>query len=215
MTNRPNLALRWILVGVASLAGCEGISKLDATRLGRGSWQHPEAVVSALNLEPGNQVADIGAGKGYFVPYFAAAVGPEGLVYAVEVDDDRVESLRDRFSKERPNVHVIRGEFNDPLLPEGRIDTIVIVNTFHHIENRTDYFVRLQSNLAPAGRIAIIEPDSDLTGILSLFQHEGHTSAGPEIIKEMQAAGYQLVESHDFLPTQTFQIYAPAGNVGS
>ena len=79
------------------LTACAGMSKVDLWGVltsGRDGWQHPERVVEALQLRPGDRVADIGAGDGYFLPWLSEAVGPDGRVYAVEVDDERVEELR-------------------------------------------------------------------------------------------------------------------------
>jgi ubiquinone/menaquinone biosynthesis C-methylase UbiE len=156
------------------------------------------------------RVADIGAGEGYFVPYLSRAVGPQGKVYAVEVDDERVAQLEARVLAEGlANVEVVRGRFEDPELPDAGIDRVLIVNTYHHIEDRSDYFARLRRDLRPGGRVAIIENDTDLTGVLSLFLDEGHTSTASEVREEMRSAGYRTVQSHDWLATQIFEVFAP------
>ena len=76
------------LIVTALLAGgCSGVSELDLSRIySRAGWQLPERVVEALDIEPGDRVADLGAGEGYFLPYLSDAVGPSGTVYAVEVE---------------------------------------------------------------------------------------------------------------------------------
>jgi hypothetical protein len=91
---------------------------------------------------------------------------------------------------------------------------VLIVNTYHHIDGRPDYFGRLRRDLASAGRVAIVEPNKDLTGFLSLFLDDGHTSSAPVIIREMREAGYRHVESHDFLPTQVFEVFEPLDDAG-
>jgi len=191
------------------LAGCSGLGKLDWTTLGRASWQRPEDVVRALEIRPGDRVADLGAGEGFFVPYLADAVGREGRVYAVEVDAQRTSALDSRFRDERDNVEIVLGRLDDPELPDGSIDLILIVNTYHHIEGRPDYFRRLRGDLSPRGRVAILEPDGELSGILSLFHHEGHTSIASEVVREMRAAGFRVGASYDFLPVQIFEVFDP------
>jgi len=84
------------------------------------------------------------------------------------------------------------------------------VNTYHHIEDREHYFRDLQSDLAPGGRIAVIEPNAELGGFLGLFVEEGHRSRASQVDHEMRAAGYDRVESVELLPVQMFQIYGSA-----
>jgi len=200
------------LAGVGALlvvgAGCSGLSKLDWPPFGRDGWQHPDAVVSALGVKPGSRVADLGAGEGYFVPHLADAVGLEGRVYAVDVEAEIVDALAERFA-DRGEVVPTLGDFDDPKLPDGAIDVVLIVNTFHHIDERPDYLRRLRRDLRPDGRIAVIEPDGDLRGVLALALDEGHTSSAADVVREMQESGYALVATHDFLPVQIFEVFAP------
>lgn len=203
------LALVSILLG-----GCQGLSRIDLTVLpGRASWQKPEQVVGALEIRPGDRVADLGAGDGYFVPYLSEAVGPNGRVFAVEVDDEVIGELRDRVSEEGyENVETVRGELEDPLLPDGSVDLVLIVNTYHHIEDRPAYFERLRGDLGEGGRVAIVEPNEDLSGILSLFLDEGHTSRAADVRREMEQAGYGSAGSFDLLPVQIFEVFTPNGS---
>ncbi len=80
------------------------------------------------------------------------------------------------------------------------------------IEDRPAYFRRLKTDLRPGARVAVIEPNRDLGGLLSLTLDDGHTSSAPEVAEEMAQAGYTLDASHDFLAVQIFQVYAPAGD---
>jgi ubiquinone/menaquinone biosynthesis C-methylase UbiE len=188
------------------LSGCSGVTRLDFTSWGRAIWQRPEDVVRALALPPGARVADIGAGKGYFVPYLSDAVGKGGRVYAVEVEAELTQAMESRFA-DASNVEVVLGGFEDPLLPDGQIDLVLIVNTYHHIEDRELYFRRLLVDLAPDGRVAVIEDDAELTGILGLFVKDGHCSRAVDVDREMREAGYRRLESIDLLPTQIFEVF--------
>ena len=85
---------------------------------------------------------------------------------------------------------------------------MLIVNTYHHIEDRPAYFRNLQDDLAPGGRVAVIEPNEDLDGILGLTLDEGHTSSASSVREEMRRAGYRLDEEHDFLPVQIFSVWS-------
>jgi ubiquinone/menaquinone biosynthesis C-methylase UbiE len=191
------------------LSGCSGVTRLDFTSWGRAIWQRPEDVVRALALHPGARVADIGAGKGYFVPHLSDAVGKGGRVYAVEVEAELTQTMKSRFA-ETSNVEVVLGGFEDPLLPDGQIDLVLIVNTYHHIEDRELYFRELLVDLAPEGRVAVIEPDAELTGILGLFVEDGHEGRASDVEREMREAGYRRLESIDLLPIQIFEIFGSA-----
>ncbi len=114
---------------IALSLGC-GNWKRFAYERGRDDWQQPERVVASLGIEPGDHVADLGAGSGYFTLRLAEAVGPTGRVYAVDVDAEMNEYLREKLKQAGvANVEVIDGRFEDPLLPDGRIDLIFSSNT--------------------------------------------------------------------------------------
>ncbi len=198
-----------LLASLLVLGGCNGFSKLDLTTLGRDSWQRPADVVEALELQPGDRVADLGAGEGYFVPHLTEAVGAHGRVYAVDVDEEVVGELAERFPPESTNVEAVLAKLEDPMLPDGSLDLVLIVNTYHHIEDRPAYFRRLRRDLRPGGRVAVIDPNEDLGGILALTLDEGHKSSAPVVEEEMRKAGYRVAARHDFLPVQIFCVFSP------
>ncbi len=202
------------LLPVTSL-GCGAGSKVDYWRVltsGRDGYQRPEMVIEALELEPGLRVAEIGAGDGYWLPWLSAAVGREGRVYAVEVEADKVETLKMRVKNEGfENVEVILGRYQDPLLPDAMVDLALTSKTYHHIEERVGYFAKLRVDLAPGGRVVHLD---DLPGMpfpLSWIM-SGHTSDPASIEAEMTEAGYHRVRDFDFLYTQSFGVYAPIEN---
>ncbi len=174
----------------------------------RAAWQLPDRVVAELGLRPGNVVADLGAGKGYFTFLLGEAVGRKGRVYAVDVEDRIVSNLEMRVQVEdAPNVGVIHGELADPRLPDGAIDLVFLCNTYHHIESRSGYFKKLKQDLKKGGRVAIIDMRDDVTGIASLFVDEDHWTSWADLLGEMEIAGYTLEKRFDFLPVQNFAIF--------
>jgi ubiquinone/menaquinone biosynthesis C-methylase UbiE len=194
-------------IATLGLSACAGVSKIDFTHLGRDGWQRPEAVLQALEIRPGDRVADLGAGEGYFVPHLLEAVGASGQVYAVDVDPELTEDLYARYAGRADNLEVVLGRTDDPGLPDGEIDLVLIVNTYHHIEDRPAYFERLRADLSEGGRIAILEPNAELTGVLTLFLDDGHTSRADAVGAEMRSAGYRPSSSFDFLATQIFLVF--------
>ncbi len=187
------------------------LAKLDLAGIPRrAAWQQPDRVVAALAVEPGDHVADVGAGDGYFVFPLAAAAGTSGKVYAVEVEEEKVETLgKEVASRGASNVEVVLGEYGDPLLPDQEIDLVFLCNTFHHIDDRRAYFSRLKTDLSPGGRVAIVEMKEELTGFFGLLNHPGHAMTRENLLAEMAAAGYRHLEGFDFLPVQHLEIFAP------
>ena len=170
----------------------------------RDAWQKPHEVIQALGLKSDAVVADIGAGTGYFAVRFADRV-PGGRVYGVDTEPDMVKYLTERTKREkRNNVIAIAGAPDDPRLPE-KADLILMVDVFHHIDDRPSYFRRLRASLKPGGRIAIID--------FRLDSPDGPPKAAriaPErVIAELKGAGYTLAREHGFLPNQYFLIFKP------
>jgi predicted methyltransferase len=199
-------------VAVLTLAllagGCDHVSRLGLSP-GRDAWQRPDLVIAALAIEPGQRVADVGAGEGYFVPHLLDAVGTQGVVYAVEVDDPLVAGLEQRFRADE-RVVVVRGQFDDPALPDAGVDLVLLINVFHHIgaQGRVAYFQRLAADLAAGGRVAIVELNPEVGGVLGLFAPEDHATPRDVLIAELEQAGWRHVGSHDVLPIQNLELFA-------
>lgn len=172
---------------------------------GRDAWQQPERVVETLGIKPGQRVADIGAGGGYFTFRFASAIGAEGMVYAVDVDPDMTGHIAEQAAARGiGNVEPILAAPDDPRLPES-VDLVFLCNTYHHIQDRTAYFRRVRERLRPGGRLAIVEFRRDGNWFVRIF---GHATRAETMRSELEAAGYRLAEQHDFLPQQHFLILA-------
>jgi ubiquinone/menaquinone biosynthesis C-methylase UbiE len=173
----------------------------------RAAWQKPADVVKALGLAPGMSVADIGAGTGYFEPYLSAAVAASGVVYAAEPEPKLLVHVRERAEKTGlANVIPVLCSADNPRLPPQGVDLVLIVDTFHHIDDRLGYFRRLRGVLRPAGRIAVIDWQKRP---LPEGPPPEHKIARRQVIEEMQAAGYQLAAQHDLLPYQYFLVFRP------
>jgi ubiquinone/menaquinone biosynthesis C-methylase UbiE len=188
------------------IAGCARLKQCAYEGFNRDAWQQPAKVIAALNLRPGEAVADLGSGGGYFTFKLAAAVAPGGKVYAVDIDKDMVELLGARAKKDpQANVEAILAKADDPMLPGGGVDLIFTCDTYHHLGDRISYFKNLRKYLRPDGRIAIIDFDRR-AWLEGLFRH--YTPS--EFIKrEMEQAGYSLHQELDFLDRQSFLIFTP------
>jgi len=199
---RPKLALLALFI----LSGCATLKQCAYEGLSRDEWQKPDRVIQSLQIRPGNYVADLGAGGGYFTFRLAAAVGSAGKVYAVDIDPDMTQLLeRQAKQKGAGNVDVILAKPDDPLLPASGVDLILTVNTYHHISSRVSYFANVRKYLRPNGRIAVIDFDRR-AWIEGLFRHY---TPREFIIREMENAGYSFQREFDFLDRQSFLIFAP------
>jgi arsenite methyltransferase len=187
------------LVAASLASGCGALKRLAYAPPGRDVVQQPARVVEALAIAPGARVADLGAGGGYFTFRFADAVGAEGRVFAVDVDPEMLDYLRERVRKEgRANIEVIAATPQDSNLPAGGADLIFLCNTYHHISDRVAYFAELRSRLRPGGRVAIVE-----------YVHGDH-GTDPEVIRtELAQAGYSFTRAPSFLDDQSFLIFTP------
>jgi len=171
----------------------------------RAEWQKPTEVAAALGLHPGQTVADLGAGTGYFTRPLSEAVGPTGTVLAVDVEPNLVAYLRERAARERlANVRTIQAAAHDPHLPAAGVDAVLVVDTYHHIDDRIGYFRRLRRALRPQGRVAVVDWHKRP---MPVGPEMDHKIAREQVVDEMTAAGYRLVDEPTFLPYQYFLVF--------
>ena len=193
------------LAALVILAGCTTLKKCAYEGFGRDGWQQPEKVVQSLAIKPGDRIADLGSGGGYFTFRLSRAVGPTGKVYAVDVDKDMLEDLAERAKKDGyGNIEKILAKYDDPSLPESGVDLIFTSNVYHHIEARAKYFADAAKYLRPGGRVAVV----DFDGRHWSATFVGHTTPVELIKKEMDEAGYRLEREFDFLDRQSFLVFS-------
>ena len=170
----------------------------------RDAWQKPHAVIQALKLHPDAAVADLGAGTGYFAARLANML-PKATVYAVDIEPAMVKYLGERAQREKlANLKPVAGTADEPRLP-GKVDLVLLVDVYHHIEDRSRYFRALAASLKPGGRVAVID--------FRLDSPRGPPKAAriapQRVADELNAAGYVLAEEHGFLPNQYFLVFRP------
>ncbi len=172
----------------------------------RREWQKPITVLTFLGIQNGATVADLGAGTGYFTALLALQVGPAGKVYAVDVEPAMLEHLKARDDISQDRVIPIQAKANHPMLPDGEIDLVLCVNTWHHIKKRTRYLKRLESSLTPEGRVAIVDFRS---GELPVGPPPDKKVARDRVIAEFRDAGWRYVAESVALPYQYLLIFLP------
>lgn len=168
----------------------------------RDAWQKPDEVVKALGLKPDDTVADLGAGTGYFTLRLARAV-PKGVALGVDVEPEMVAWLEARAQKAGlTNVKGVVCPPDDAALPAG-VDVVLVVDTYHHISDRVPYFKKVAAQLAPGGRLAIV----DFTGTTEKGPPPAHRILEPQVVQELAEAGFVEAERHAFLPDQFFLVF--------
>jgi predicted methyltransferase len=171
----------------------------------RDAYQKPDEVLKALALREGETVADIGAGSGYFTVRFARAVGSVGRVYAVDVSPDMIRHLNRRLrDTDIRNVVPVLSDPDDPLLPDASVDRFVIVDTWHHVDDKEKYLGLMKRMLKPGGQVVHIDFQKR---DLPVGPPAGMKIAREDLVKQMEAAGFRLLTEHGFLPYQYFLVF--------
>jgi predicted methyltransferase len=176
-------------------------------REGREVYDKRNEILKALDLRPGEKVADIGTGTGLFVPLFAEAVGPTGRVYATDIAEDFVEHVRNRARRlGLTNVETVLGADRSVDLPAASIDLAFLCDVYHHFEFPEDSLRSIDSALRPGGRLVVIDYHREPGKSPEWRLH--HIRAGKDQFRaEIEAAGFEYVREHDFLTDNYFLVF--------
>jgi arsenite methyltransferase len=171
----------------------------------RDAYQKPQEVLTALDIKPGEIIADIGAGSGYFTFRLARHVSERGTVYAVDVSPDMILDINRAIRDLKvTNVFSILAGPDDPLLPVTSVDRFFFSDSWHHIENQTKYLSLMKKMLKPNGEVVMIDFDKKETPVGPPLEMR---IAREDLIKQMTSNGFRLAKEHTFLPYQYFLIF--------
>jgi ubiquinone/menaquinone biosynthesis C-methylase UbiE len=174
----------------------------------RDAWQMPDRVMDALRIADGSHVADIGAGGGWFTVRLARRVGPNGLVYAEDVQGQMLEAIRRRVDREGlRNVRTVRGVATDPRLPPQSVEAVLIVDAYHEFGNPRAMLRGIAAALKPGGRVGVV--NFDKTGGGPGPPSDERVDEG-RVIEEAKSAGLTLLRKETFLPFQYFLVFGRA-----
>ncbi len=171
----------------------------------RDEWQQPERVMDALGIADGAHVADIGAGGGWFTIRLARRVGPNGIVYAEDVQQPMIEAISRRVQREGlHNVRPILGGFVDVKLPAGDVHAALLVGLYPQIGEPVALLKSVRTALAPNGRLGIVDFKPGQFG-----PGPDDNRVAPEtVIRDANNAGLRLVAHHTFLRYQYLLVFA-------
>ena len=148
-------------------------------------------VMDLLGIAAGKDVADIGAGSGWFTVRAARRVGAGGAVYAVDINTEAIRYVSERAQKEKlRNVKTILGKADDPVLPANSVDAVLLLRTYHEVAQPVALLRNLRGALRPGAKVGIIDRNGN---------GEDHGVGSDVVIREAQEAGYQLLEQYDFV----------------
>jgi ubiquinone/menaquinone biosynthesis C-methylase UbiE len=170
----------------------------------RAAWQRPDQVMDALRIAEGSAVADLGAGGGWFTIRLASRVGPNGVVYAEDVQREMIESIRRRVERAQlRNVVPILGSSHDPRLP-APVDAVLIVDAYHEMKQPVVMLQNVARALKPNGRVGIVEFKKDGWGPGPPMNER----VDPErVIRDAEAAGLRLISRENFLRYQYMLVF--------
>ena len=171
----------------------------------RDLWQRPDQLMDAMGIADASVVADIGAGSGWFTIRLARRVGPQGLVYAEDVQSEMLTAITRRVQREGlTNVRPVRGQNSDPRLPSLSLDAVLVVDAYHEVEDRVTMLANLARALKPQGRIGVVDFKLDGTGPGPSPEER----VSPDVVvKDAAKAGLRLLRQEPFLPYQYFLIF--------
>jgi ubiquinone/menaquinone biosynthesis C-methylase UbiE len=171
----------------------------------RDLWQRPDQVMDAMGIAEASVVADIGAGSGWFTIRLARRVGPQGLVYAEDVQPEMINAITRRVQREGlNNVRPVLGQNSDPRLKARSLDAILIVDAYHEVEDRVTMLANLARALKPQGRIGVVDFKLDGTGPGPSPEER----VSPDVVvKDAAKAGLRLLRQEPFLPYQYLLIF--------
>jgi ubiquinone/menaquinone biosynthesis C-methylase UbiE len=188
---------------IAHVMGPGGILWLERTE--RETEEQPQLLLDALEIEPGQTIADLGAGSGYYSFRIAPLVGSSGKVLAIDIEPAMLDVIARRASRERiANIATVRATARDPHLAPGSVDLLFMVDVYHELEYPYEVMTKVRAALKPGGRVALIEyrAEDPQVAIKPL-----HKMSERQVRRELQAAGFRHVKTVRTLPLQHLIVF--------
>lgn len=167
--------------------------------------ERPERALDAIGVTAGQVVADVGAGSGYYTVRLARRVAPGGRVYATDIQPQMIALLEKRLVREKVSgVELVLAAEDDPRLPEGSLDLILMVDVYHELSRPQEMLRKLKRSLKPGGRLVLIEFRKEDPNVPIRIEHKMSVA---EACLELEAEGYRLDRVSDVLPWQHILVF--------
>lgn len=184
---------------------------LGAPWLTRDSREREEdcsTLLKALDVQPGDAVADIGCGNGFYTLQLAKLVGPKGKVYAIDIQREMLEFLKDEAKARRiTNIEPLLGSVIDPKLPPESVDLVLLVDVYHEFSHPEQMLAAIRASLKPTGRVALAEFRAEDPNVPIKPLHK---MSKAQILKEFEPNGFRLTQEFDDLPWQHLMFFERA-----
>ena len=165
----------------------------------RDRWQRPDEIIKQLNLRPGSAVADIGCHEGYMTVKLSKAVGENGKVYAEDISQTKLDRLQEHLDERKiSNVMVVKGEEDNPTLPEGTLDAVIILDAYHEMDEHEKILNHISHALKPAGRLVLCEAVAESRRGATRENQEGRHELGINFAAgDLNKAGFTILKQQD------------------
>ena len=191
---------------IAGVMGHEGAAWLE--RPEREFEEAPSKAIAALKIHPGQTVADIGAGSGYYTVRLADAVGPRGQVYATDLQPQMLALIKQKIDAAAiRNIEMILGSETESRLPAGAVDLAIMVDVYHELAQPQAFLASLKKSLRPNGRLVLIEFRKEDPQVPI---REEHKMTVVEARTELEAEDFRFDQVIDVLPWQHILVFRPA-----
>ena len=197
-----------IPAGFMSFRGAEWLE-----RESRETEEQPEKVLEVMQLKPGDVVADIGCGSGYYARRLFRLVQPGGVVYCEDIQPEMLEIMAGIAVEEGVNgIQAVLGTPTDLQLPSGELDWVIMADVYHEMSNPKVMLSEIKKSLSTSGQVALLEyRGEDGTGDQI---KSDHVMSVRQVMREWNEAGFYLKGLHEFLPTQHL-FFFQAGSEGA
>jgi len=190
---------------IAGVMGHEAASWLERPQ--REAEEAPSKAIAALQLRPGQVVADIGAGSGYYTMLLSAAVGARGRVYATDIQPEMLALIKKKLEQHPvTNVELVLGTATESRLPDGSLDLALMVDVYHELAQPQLFLESLNRAIKPDGRLVLIEFRKESAWVPI---REEHKMSVREARVELEAEGYRFDRVIDILPWQHILVFRP------
>ena len=193
---KKGFVLFFFLISCFPLLGQEKDSLTLPREIRLNERQPPELVLKTIGIKPGMIIGEVGAGRGRYTVQIASRIGPSGMVYANDIQEDYLKYIDKRCAENGlENVKTVLGSLTDPKLPVAALDMVIMVNVVHCLAEPVELFRNIKKSLKPDGVIAIVE------GSLEKYPDAaGEWWPKSKHMKIFEDAGYKLVREETFLP---------------
>ena len=176
-----------------------GVAAAQQTEADRERTERVADILAALGAKDGARIADVGSADGFYALRIARAVAPAGGPYAVDIDEASLTKLRERAARDGiTNIEAILGATDDPKLPPGEIDAVLIRNAYHEMPEHRGVIAGVARALRPGGTLIVIEAIHDNNRTKTRAEQVKEHEMAPEIVEvELRKAGFEIIERQD------------------